>query len=828
MEGMLIDINVSTVIKESLDVLSQPGEVRELRILNTKKGTISGYYDNWVRMAIDAAKYDGKYNVFFTINPVKPELLARANNRLVPYSKQTSSDNDISRRIVFLPIDIDPVRPAGISSSDDEHELARKKALQIHRYLRKSGWPEGIIADSGNGYHLLYDVDLPNTDATKQLLRMVLQTLDFLFSTNKVQVDTTTSNPARIMKLYGTIACKGDDTEDRPHRRSEIIKVPEEIVCVTEEKLRELAKQLPNPPQSQTKNTGDSSQDSFNLREWLKEHGLDIALTGRWQNKGQKYILKGCPWNDSHSDRSAYVIQFDTGPICAGCHHAGCASENWYSLRDKVEPGWKDESSSSDKTNDETQAASLIRLGSTASFFRDSLDVAYAAVDIDGHKTMLKVNSKRFQMWLRKRYFQETGKAPYRDALNQALQTMEMMGVSGEEEVTLYRRVAEIGGIFYYDLADDACRVVKITAEGCELLSDPPLIFERGMSAKAQVGPDFSGSINLLWKHFRFKSQNDRILFTAYLISCFIYPIPHPVLVLAGEKGSAKSTTERMLKAIVDPAIHDLLTMPNSRADLALLLANNYLAAFDNLEVLSGDKSDLLCMASTGGSFSKRKLYTDDEEVFLTFKRCIAMNGINVVATRPDLLDRSIILELNRIKNEKRKEETQVWKQFYRDLPGILGAILTTLSKAMAIYPTVNLAQLPRMADFARWGYAITEASGKDGELFLTAYQANQDESNEEALASHPVASSVIAFMKKRTSWKGSVSVLLSKLEECAEKEKISTNSKLWPRAAHILSRRLKEVKSNLEDVGITYSIRHGGDSKYIELKKVPKEPSKE
>lgn len=539
-------------------------------------------------------------------------------------------------------------------------------------------------------------------------------------------------------------------------------------------------------------------------------------------------ILKVCPWNDSHSDRSAYVIQFDTGPICAGCHHAGCASENWHSLRDKLEPSWKDTYIASDKSNDETQADKLIRLGSQATFFQNSLDVAYAAIEIDGHEKTTKVRSGSFQIWLMKQYYEETGKAPNSEAINQALGIMEMKSLCSGNKVTLYRRLAAIDGTFYYDLADDAYRVVEITEKGCKLLDRLPLIFERNKNAKAQVEPDFGGDINLLWKHFRFKTENDRTLFTAYLASCFIYPIPHPVLVLAGEKGSAKSTTERMLKAIVDPAIQDLLTMPNSRADLAIVLSNNYLCAFDNLDVLSNDKSDLLCMASTGGSFSKRALYTDDEEVLLSFKRCIIMNGINVVPTRPDLLDRSMILDLDRIKEGDRKEEIEIWTDFNKDLPGILGAILTILSKAMAIYPTVKLAQLPRMADFARWGYAITQASGKAGDLFLAAYQANQDESNEEALASHPVASAVIAFMKKRTSWNGSVSELLCKLEECAEKEKISTNSKLWPGAAHILSRRLKEVKSNLEAVGITFSIRHGGDSKVIQLEKVPKRTTKQ
>lgn len=821
MEVIIIDTYSEETVINTMKELHQPGEVREIRILNTNKGTLSGYYDDLDKMVEDISEYDGKYNIFFTINPVKPDLLARAENRLINRPPQTTSDNDIER-IVFLPVDIDPERPSGISATKSEKKEAWNLALKIRKYLSAKGWPEAIVADSGNGFHLLYDVDLPNNPDSRQLLQSVLQALDLLFSTEKVKVDITTFNPSRILKLYGTMACKGDNTKDRPHRRSKIISLPDHSKCVTQKQLQELVNHLPEPPKTKATKRANSSQNSFDLQAWLEKHGLNVAASSRWQNKGQKYILEKCPWNEDHTDRSAYIIQFDNGALCAGCHHNSCSNENWKSLKDKMEPGGIIKAFSDNRPDEEeTPSDKLIRLGNQASFFKSPLNVAYAAFLINNHNIIAKVKSNDFKMWLRKQYYEETDKAPSQEAMNNALGIMEMEGLFSEKIVPLFRRIAEIDGTFYYDLTDDAYRVVKISGNGYELLSNPPLLFERGKNAKAQAEPDFPGDINLLWNHFQFKSKDDRILFTAYLISCFVPSIPHPVLVLSGEKGSAKSTTERMLKAIVDPAVQDLLTMPNSRADLAIILSNNYMAAFDNLDFLSGEKSDLLCMASTGGSFSKRALYSDDEEVLLTFKRCIVLNGINIVATRADLLDRSIILELNRIKEETRKEESIIWQDFNRDLPAIIGAILSTLSKAMEIFPSVQLTHLPRMADFTRWGYAITEALGQKGEVFLKAYQANQNKSNEETLASHPVASAIIALMEKKDSWDGSVSTLLDALESTAAKEKINTNSKSWPKAAHILSRRLKEVKSNLESVGITYAIRHAGNTKNIKITKL-------
>jgi uncharacterized protein YifE (UPF0438 family) len=264
--------------------------------------------------------------------------------------------------------------------------------------------------------------------------------------------------------------------------------------------------------------------------------------------------------------------------------------------------------------------------------------------------------------------------------------------------------------------------------------------------------------------------------------------------------------------------MQDLLTMPTSKQDLALILANTYMPCFDNLDTLSAEKSDMLCMAATGGAFSKRTLYTDAEETILRFKHCVALNGINVVATRPDLLDRSIVEELIRIPKAERQTEEKVWEAFDADLPVILGAIFNTLSAAMSLRTEVELEEVGRMADFTYWGYAIADVLGIGGPAFLQAYLGNQDQANEEAVSSHPVAAAVIAFMKDQRTWSGSVSLLLKQLEQMAEQERINTRVKTWPQDSFVLSKRLKEVKSNLEEIGIYYDIRHAGNYKKVTL----------
>ena len=215
-------------IREAVGVLFEPGFVVELRAF--KKGKIfSGYFDIFDMLAEKAAALDDQgFAVYATINPVNAALLARAANRVrTVYKAPTTAATDVARRR-WLPVDFDPVRPAGVSATDREKAEAHRRATEVENYLRMEGWQEPVLGDSGNGYHLLYRVDLPNDRKSLKLVKGVLEALSFRFSCERVGVDTTVANAARIWKLYGTTARKGDDVEDRPHRVSRMLEVPKE------------------------------------------------------------------------------------------------------------------------------------------------------------------------------------------------------------------------------------------------------------------------------------------------------------------------------------------------------------------------------------------------------------------------------------------------------------------------------------------------------------------------------------------------------------------------------------------------------------------------
>jgi len=326
-------------IKTACGVLFTLGQVAEVRALG-KWGTASGYFNDYEKLAgaVQVLENKGEYaGIYVSLNPVNPDLLARRANRIetrLSKSDSTSGDVDIiSRR--WLPIDIDPVRPSGVSSSDEEHKAAICKAVHIADYLLDLGWPDPVYADSGNGAHLLYRMDLPNNESSRDLIKAVLGTLDTIFSDSGCNVDTANFNAARIWKLYGTTSRKGDNVANRPHRQAKILRVPDEIHVVPAELLSSLANLFPKEepkPTFRDKKRGET----IVLRDWLNTYG--IGYEEKPYSGGSLFVLDECPFSSAHKD-GAYAIQFPNGAIFAGCHHNSCgsSSQRWPELREKFE-----------------------------------------------------------------------------------------------------------------------------------------------------------------------------------------------------------------------------------------------------------------------------------------------------------------------------------------------------------------------------------------------------------------------------------------------------------------------------------------------------------
>ncbi len=344
---MIDDVGLAGVLA-GIRLLTSPGSVFEIRSIGSE-GIGSGYYNDPVKAANDVLLLEQDLHIsgiYLTLNEVNAVLLARRANRIktrLGRTDATTADADIIRRR-WLPIDIDPVRISGVSSSESEHTDALVLADSVRTWLSEQGWPDPIVADSGNGAHLLYPIDLPNDDSSRDLVRSILDYLDFRFSTSACRIDTANFNASRIWKVYGTYARKGDNVAERPHRRSRVITVPPLLTCLTSDQLHRISL-MPRPEEAQaiervpTHSTMNSS--SFNLGAWLSSHNL--STTAKPYNGGMLHSFEQCPFSQTHKD-GAFAIQFPNGAIFAGCHHDSCGGgrQRWPELRANFEPSKPD------------------------------------------------------------------------------------------------------------------------------------------------------------------------------------------------------------------------------------------------------------------------------------------------------------------------------------------------------------------------------------------------------------------------------------------------------------------------------------------------------
>ena len=334
-------------IIHALRLWFQAGDVFEVRVLDAvsadyrREHIESGYFDYEHISAVPEAlkRLLSFRGVYVTVNPVNPDLLARAVNRLRPAGRNpTTADTDIVRRRWLL-IDCDPRRAAGVSSSNAEHESALAKAREIRDGLSSLGWPDPIMTDSGNGAQLMYRIDLPADDG--ELVRRVIGEIAKA-SSEQVAIDTSVHNPARIWRLPGTMNCKGDSIPERPHRMARILEEPQDIVSVSLKQMQDIVSyQNKNPQTDVPDDEWKHTIPAFDLDSWIAQYCPELGSPQPWKG-GRKWIFPVCPFNEAHTNKSAVLIQEPSGAVAFKCHHNGCSGNDWRALRELREPGCYD------------------------------------------------------------------------------------------------------------------------------------------------------------------------------------------------------------------------------------------------------------------------------------------------------------------------------------------------------------------------------------------------------------------------------------------------------------------------------------------------------
>ena len=487
----------------------------------------------------------------------------------------------------------------------------------------------------------------------------------------------------------------------------------------------------------------------------------------------------------------------------------------------------------------ESQATRLIRICQDVEFFRNPDKSPYATIRMDKHFETYPLRSTVFAAYLRGRFFDEVGIAIGSGAISDAVGVFESRALWGNAEVPVFTRVGGDNSAIYLDLGGPNWDCVEIKATGWQVVSRPPVKFQRtcGMLPIPKPIHSLDGE-KKFWGLLNMKDEKHKALIRAWMVATLRPSGPYPVLVVNGQQGAAKTSSCRIMRALIDPHVAGVRSLPRDERDLVIAAHNAWMLGLDNLSHLSEWMSDAICRVSTGGGFGTRLLYANNEEALFYVCRPVIMNGIEEIVVRGDLLSRSLLVEAPTIENYLTEKE--VWQIFDRDRREMLGWFIDLASYALRNIDSLKLNKPPRMADFAYWAAAAADDTEKhsvpvgkddqgeditetltDRELFLAAYDENRSDANALTLESSTVARYVQAFLKTKPvplsdgkpywQWDGTCADLLDHISALAvDTEK---KEKRWPKKPHNLSNALRRLQPNLKQKGIDvkFERRHGG-----------------
>jgi hypothetical protein len=333
-------------------------------------------------------------------------------------------------------------------------------------------------------------------------------------------------------------------------------------------------------------------------------------------------------------------------------------------------------------------------------------------------------------------------------------------------------------------------------------------MFRRPDAMRSLPRPEKGGKVSDLRPFFNAADDDAMHLFVAWMVAALRPGRPFPILALHGEQGTAKSTASRVARSLVDPNAAPVRSVPRAEDDLAVASQHSHVVAFDNLSGVQPWLSDALCRLATGGGLSKRTLYSDDDETVLDAIRPVIVNGIDDIANRADLAERCLVLTLQPIPKAKRQDEATFWSAFAAAAPRLFGLLLDGMVSALRNLASVKLAELPRMADFAKWVVAAEPGLGLPSGTLLAAYERNRARVVDIALDASPVATAVRKLLdqpKHAGLWEGTPDQALTALTALVSDE--AKRQPSWPKSPSALSSRLRRSATFMRTVGISLDL---------------------
>ena len=433
--------------------------------------------------------------------------------------------------------------------------------------------------------------------------------------------------------------------------------------------------------------------------------------------------------------------------------------------------------------------------------FHTPQKVGFAALTLAEQGTIcFPIRSDAMKGFIRLRYYNKTGKTIGREAVTEVVDQLEAEALFTSPEEAVHVRVAGHDGDVYYDLGQPDGTMVKTTPTGWTLVRETPVRFHRPNGLTDQVMPARGGSLDDLRDLLQLDMKN-WVLLLAFLVISLKPTHPYMALLLSGGHGSGKSKISELVKRIIDPNALEKFRLPKDEHTLAIQAAMAWMLVYDNTSAVRWDLSDALCAMLTGGGFSTRKYYTDDEQRMFKNARPAIINGIGEFASQHDLLDRSIAIKLPAMPAGTRMTEKAINARFEAILPGVLGCLFDIVSVALHRFDEVEPPTTVRMADAAQWLIAAEPATGLPEGTFLRALEASVKEVTIENTINHPLVLAILKLLDHggpERVFKGSMGDLHEKL-----KDQYGRLGPQMPQTASHLSNALQRLAHGMAEIGI-------------------------
>ena len=843
-------------IKETLELLKGSNKLVEIRIFQ-ENGVISGYYNNYDILERHIDKYNGKYDVYMTLNSVRDDIVNINNMNIIKKSSICTRDCDIVKRD-FIMIDIDVIKNNN-TLSDDLHLHAIKKASMIRDDLiKKEGFNENsfCLCDSGNGAHLLLAINEDNTTEVTSVIKKFLNALADNYNDDKTKVDICTSNAARLTRLYYTYNCKGKKTGGEC-RQSQLLEKIDDLVIINEDFSKIISYVDCHYHDCRGTNTYQSNEEKicnhFDLDQWLSSHNIRV-LSKINADYGTIYKLADCPFDTGHDKDSpgSYIIKYhNSGLIYSSCHHEKCKSSdhcNWDYIWNKYEKNKENpnnvikqvryknsqkpsvtvpkkevvENNKQDIKKNRADMLIDILKSTDVSFFCDKIGNSY----IDNGKDVLLVGSKRCKIYLSNLFFNEIGVTINANNISSVETAIEAIASNTVKDV--YKRFAYTNGSLFYNLNNGNRDVVKVVKQDGIYKSaissnadSIKFIHDDSYLEAATPKTDISGKSlkDYFDKYFCNLSGNERIINDVIIIYRFLDFLMQPLVAICGQRGSGKSCLAKMYCMIMNPTISPIIAKPKDVNDLRVSLANNDTVCLDNISTpLSKSEADTLCLAVTGGYSSSRKLFTDSEVSSINLKSSVYCTGIDLPIHTTDLLERSLFIHLERMDHSHRIDEDVLFAELQEDMPYILGHIFHIICNVLTEVENVSNYEKYhiRIVQFEKYGKLIAKGLGYTEDEFIKAVVENNNEANSNLIDNDDFVYILVEFLNEKEFFEGTPTQLFQQLTTYCSEYKISFGS--YTSGPSSLIKKIEKYKDVLALAGITFVRRRTNGKRLIKL----------